>query len=580
MRYCWVHLYSGSTEAHLKNTEEHILAKNHYACGIDGCTYTAVQSSDVTKHRRIHSGEKPFVCGFGVCTYAAARSGSLTIHKKKHTGEKPFVSGVASKALLPSPQVQSPDLRPILVQQVPESSNPLDSNLSPLVVDPADWDATNYVDTPNGLEAANDDHWPSDLIAFNNYPGANTEFIPNAYVDASATDDAEENTRSALLPSLPVLHSDSNAMLPSKNNSNMFGSLTVVADGAAVDGDVVTAPRTAATKNQSWMCEQPLKCYMGGCCYIANNKNDLKMHINAHPLGQLYKCDYKTCDYKTPYRSSLKTHQKTHAGEKPFVCGVASKALLPSPQVQSPDLRPILVQQVPESSNALDSNLSPLVVDPADWDATNYVDTSNGLEVANDDHWPSDLIDFNNSLKANAEFIPNAYVDARAADGAAVDGDVVTALQTAVIRDQGWMGKQPLKCYRGECCYIASDNKDLNAHRRTHSPDEKYTCDFPGCGQTAAQIEHLKKHQRIHTGENPFKCDFNGCTYAATRAIILARHQKTHAGEKPFVCGVAGKTLLPSPQVQSPKKFICKQCAYATSQVNDYEKHLENCQLK
>ena len=63
-----------------------------------------------------------------------------------------------------------------------------------------------------------------------------------------------------------------------------------------------------------------------------------------------------------------------------------------------------------------------------------------------------------------------------------VDGnvDVATAPRTAATRDQSWMGEQPLKCYRGGCCYIASDKKDLSAHKITHSPDQKYTCDFNG----------------------------------------------------------------------------------------------------
>ena len=167
------------------------------------------------------------------------------------------------------------------------------------MVDPADWDATNYVDTPNGLEVANDDHWPSDLIDFNNYFKANAGLRPDADVDASATDDAEENTRSALLPPLPVLHSDSNAMLPPNDDSNIFDSLTAIVNEATADGnvDVATALQTAATRDQSWMGEQPLKCYRGGCCYIASDKKDLIAHRITHSPGEKYTCDFNECNY-------------------------------------------------------------------------------------------------------------------------------------------------------------------------------------------------------------------------------------------------------------------------------------------
>jgi hypothetical protein len=59
------------------------------------CNYNCSQLGNLIIHKRTHTGEKPFKCND--CTYKCSISSSLTVHKRIHTGEKPYKCDICDK---------------------------------------------------------------------------------------------------------------------------------------------------------------------------------------------------------------------------------------------------------------------------------------------------------------------------------------------------------------------------------------------------------------------------------------------------------------------------------------------------
>jgi hypothetical protein len=66
-----------------------------YPCPVESCDRRFSRSDELTRHIRIHTGQKPFHCK--ICSRSFSRSDHLTTHVRTHTGEKPFSCDVCGR---------------------------------------------------------------------------------------------------------------------------------------------------------------------------------------------------------------------------------------------------------------------------------------------------------------------------------------------------------------------------------------------------------------------------------------------------------------------------------------------------
>ncbi|XP_063001089.1 zinc finger protein ZFP2-like [Elgaria multicarinata webbii] len=135
-------------------------------------------------------------------------------------------------------------------------------------------------------------------------------------------------------------------------------------------------------------------------------------------------------------------------------------------------------------------------------------------------------------------------------------------------------GEKPYQCL--ECGKSFKWNAHLNSHQRMHVGEKPFQC--LECGKSFSQRIHLTKHQGLHTGEKPFKC--LECGKCFSQSSTLTSHHIIHTGEKPFTCLECGKGFtqrihLTTHQIThtGEKPYKCLECGRQFSQSSNLATH-------
>ncbi|XP_069435439.1 histone-lysine N-methyltransferase PRDM9-like [Ovis canadensis] len=221
------------------------------------------------------------------------------------------------------------------------------------------------------------------------------------------------------------------------------------------------------------------------------NPEDTGKLLMGAGVSGVIKVKYGECGQGSKDRSSLITNQRTHTGEKPYVCRECGRSF-------------------GQKSNLITHQRTHTGEKP-------YVCRECGRSFSVKSH----LITHQRTHTGE-----KPYVCRECGRSFGQKSNLITHQRTHT-------GEKPYVCR--ECGRSFSVKSHLITHQRTHTGEKPYVC--RECGRSFSDKSNLITHQRTHTGEKPYVCRECGRSFS-WKSSNLITHQRTHTGEALCVQGV------------------------------------------
>ncbi|XP_065775592.1 histone-lysine N-methyltransferase PRDM9-like [Muntiacus reevesi] len=223
------------------------------------------------------------------------------------------------------------------------------------------------------------------------------------------------------------------------------------------------------------------------------NPEDTGTLLKGAGVSGIMRVTYGECGQGSKDRSTLSTHERTHTGEKPYVCGACG-------------------QSFHRKSHLITHQRTHTGEKP-------YVCRECGRSFSR----KSLLITHQRTHTGEKPYVCREC------------GRSFSDKSLLITHQRIHTGEKPYVCR--ECGRCFSHKSVLITHQRIHTGEKPYVC--RECGRSFSDKSFLIRHQRIHTGEKPYVC--RECGRSFSRKSLLITHQRTHRGEALCLQGVWAK---------------------------------------
>ncbi|XP_074710315.1 LOW QUALITY PROTEIN: uncharacterized protein LOC141936873 [Strix uralensis] len=483
--------------------------EKEYKCEHCGNVFT--RGSNLSSHRRIHTGEKPFKCQD--CGKSFTHRWNLLCHQKRHTRRKRFFCNTCGNPF---------SFRSHLIKH----------------------QRTHVEGRPYTCSQCEMTFWQSDHLWRHQLAVQN-----GAGTDKQKEEQCQprEEQRGMLQgpeeePQSPTVDVEHDGQQQPDDTQGSHGPRTPrkcsFKGTCAGDPQEDTTQPRRSSRGKEYRCEH--------CGKVFTFRSRLDEHQRTHTGEKPYKCWY--CGRGFTLRGNLRCHQRTHTKEKPFLCTTCGKrfawhSILVKHQRTHTGERPYTCS---ECGNTFQRKYHlnrhwKLLHNGAGTDKQKEEqcqprEEQRGMLQEPKEEPQSPTVDMEHDGQQQPDDTQGSHGQ-RTPRKCSFKGTYAEDLQEAST--QPWRSSREKNYKYEHCGKVFTWESSLSRHRWTHMGETPFKCQ--DCGKSFMLSTHLLSHQRTHTEEKPFLCTTCGKCFSWHSKLII--HQRIHTGERPYPCSHCGKSF-------------------------------------